>query len=1172
MTSPTMGRTARVAAGQVILSFARSRMSPVRPVFHGLLALLAGGCVVSDKDVTLPDDSPCVGGECETAPDTDETTPPDTDETAPDTDETAPPDTDAFVATIADLGEGDLVITEIMPDSTACLDDDAEWFEARYLGVDPIDLNGLTVSDNGASWALSSSYIVQPGAYVVFWRQPLGDQCYGFTDGVAYGANLALSNGGDIVTLSVNGTVIDTVDFTTWTTVPATSFSLDPARETAAGNDDPAAWCAGADLIPPTTTDRGSPGLANASCGVGPGDTDLDTAYDSAWWDSAWDTAWDTGSVTPPPADTGAAVGDLILSEVCDYGPDYRYRYVELYNADDVGIRLSQYVVQRYSNGGSNPTDIALPDVVLAPGDTFIVAFNGYGDAEWQAQFGVSPDLFSGSINGNGNDTYTLAVLVGGAPVPVDVFGEIGVDGAGTAWEYTDACASRVLDPAVPAPTDAWNAAEWVFTDTPSPGTPGAPSLPPVDTADTADTADTGAAPDTADTADTGGAPPIDTAPPPPPAVLILSEVADPVVYDARFVEITNVTGAPVSTAGFSLGRYSNGATSGTSFALVTVTLGVGESLVVAANSGVFAAEFGFAPGQSSGNINGNGDDVYTLERDGAVVDVYGEIGVDGTATAWEYTDGGARRVPGVSAPNPTFTLAEWDIFRTGGAADFDPGAHTLVAPPADTALPVDTFTPVDSALSGDTFTPPVDTDTLPVDTDTLPVDTDTLPVDTDTLPVDTDTLPADTTPVDTAVDTFTPVDTAALDTSPIVDTSPPVDTGPPPPPPPPPIFLITEVADPLVSNERFVEITNVTGVDTSTEGWSLLRYSNGTTTSSRLVLTPTVVADGDSFVVAYQDAAFQAAFGFAPDQVSGSVNTNGNDGWALAYNDGSVEVIVDWFGELGVDGVGTAWEYTDGGAVRARGVSAPNATFTLAEWVITRGGGTPGTYSPGAHDTSPAPVDTAAPPVDTPIDTPADTPADTQIDTPADTPADTPIDTPADTPVDTPVDTGAPPAPRGPVFLLSEVADTVVSNERYVEIWNAGDQAGSLAGYVLQIYFNGATSPTSKVLDPVTVNAGDVYVIAYNAVNFQTAFGFAPDLAWGSVNANGDDAFALAFNAGAGAVVVDVFGVIGVDGTGQAWEYTDQIAARVGVSSPSATFDLAEWSISTARSPGVAP
>ena len=54
---------------------------------------------------------------------------------------------------------------------------------------------------------------------------------------------------------------------------------------------------------------------------------------------------------------------------------------------------------------------------------------------------------------------------------------------------------------------------------------------------------------------------------------------------------------------------------------------------------------FGFAPDYTDGAANINGDDAIELFKNAAVIDVFGDINVDGTGQPWEYKDGWAYRV-----------------------------------------------------------------------------------------------------------------------------------------------------------------------------------------------------------------------------------------------------------------------------------------------------------------------------------------------------------------------------------------------------------------------------------------------------------------------------------------------------------------------------------------------
>jgi hypothetical protein len=71
----------------------------------------------------------------------------------------------------------------------------------------------------------------------------------------------------------------------------------------------------------------------------------------------------------------------------------------------------------------------------------------------------------------------------------------------------------------------------------------------------------------------------------------------------------------------------------------------------------------------SNAILNINGDDrVRIVDNNGGVIDMYGEDGVDGTGTAWEYKDGYAKRLDSTGPDGANFTTANWDFHK--GALD----------------------------------------------------------------------------------------------------------------------------------------------------------------------------------------------------------------------------------------------------------------------------------------------------------------------------------------------------------------------------------------------------------------------------------------------------------------------------------------------------------------------
>ena len=76
-----------------------------------------------------------------------------------------------------------------------------------------------------------------------------------------------------------------------------------------------------------------------------------------------------------------------------------------------------------------------------------------------------------------------------------------------------------------------------------------------------------------------------------------------------------------------------------------------------------FENVYGFAPDMVVNTGFSNGDDRYILTdtADGSnLLDIHGEIDVDGSGKDWEYTDGYAYRLPGASANGGVFDISEW--------------------------------------------------------------------------------------------------------------------------------------------------------------------------------------------------------------------------------------------------------------------------------------------------------------------------------------------------------------------------------------------------------------------------------------------------------------------------------------------------------------------------------
>jgi len=150
---------------------------------------------------------------------------------------------------------------------------------------------------------------------------------------------------------------------------------------------------------------------------------------------------------------------------------------------------------------------------------------------------------------------------------------------------------------------------------------------------------------------------------------LIITEVVDhpgdPLV---RFVEIHNAGDEEASLANVRLRRYANGQSFPIGSVQLTGMLSPGATIVAAHDTASFHAMYGASPDYASLAVDGNGDDVYELVDNGVVVDIFGEVAVDGTGQPWEYTDRIVKRAAGVVLGKKVWEPTEW-VFSSDGAS-----------------------------------------------------------------------------------------------------------------------------------------------------------------------------------------------------------------------------------------------------------------------------------------------------------------------------------------------------------------------------------------------------------------------------------------------------------------------------------------------------------------------
>lgn len=143
----------------------------------------------------------------------------------------------------------------------------------------------------------------------------------------------------------------------------------------------------------------------------------------------------------------------------------------------------------------------------------------------------------------------------------------------------------------------------------------------------------------------------------------------------------------------YGVGSANNGdGSDGEEFTFPADAATAGDFIYLASEDIEFANFFGFAPNYTSGAMSINGDDAIELFMNGGVVDIFGDINVDGTGEPWEYLDGWAYRVDGTGPDGSTFVLANWtfsginafDDQTTNGTSPtpFPVGAYTYIASP----------------------------------------------------------------------------------------------------------------------------------------------------------------------------------------------------------------------------------------------------------------------------------------------------------------------------------------------------------------------------------------------------------------------------------------------------------------------------------------------------------
>lgn len=126
-------------------------------------------------------------------------------------------------------------------------------------------------------------------------------------------------------------------------------------------------------------------------------------------------------------------------------------------------------------------------------------------------------------------------------------------------------------------------------------------------------------------------------------------------------------------------------------------------------------------------------------------------------------------------------------------------------------------------------------------------------------------------------------------------------------------------------SNNKALEIANVTGASINMSGYSLKKETNGSGTWADEYTLSGTLADGEVFVIANSSASSSITSVADVTTTSGIVTFNGNDAVGLFRND----TLMDMLGTFN-SSTNYAQNVTK---VRNANISTPNSTYTTSEW-----------------------------------------------------------------------------------------------------------------------------------------------------------------------------------------------------------------------------------------------
>jgi len=167
---------------------------------------------------------------------------------------------------------GDLVITEVMRDSTLPAPDRGEWLELTNPTSTPFDLRGCELSDGFGELVVVQKPVpdvINAGGWAVFAAstdKTLNGGVQPTSGALRTLLPMTLANVADTIIVTCGGVEIDRLTWSAdWPGAVGQAMQLDRTKVTAQQNDQKSAWCA-ATATYGTLGNKGSPGLDNTLC------------------------------------------------------------------------------------------------------------------------------------------------------------------------------------------------------------------------------------------------------------------------------------------------------------------------------------------------------------------------------------------------------------------------------------------------------------------------------------------------------------------------------------------------------------------------------------------------------------------------------------------------------------------------------------------------------------------------------------------------------------------------------------------------------------------------------------------------------------------------------------------------------------------------------------------